>query len=292
MADAMKICELCNEEFLPNSRTKNRQRFCSKKCNRQWQYENGIHEFTCQRCGKVYVAKEKNRDKYCSRTCAFADIGAWRRKDAVEMASCLACGAEFRKLDGVFNYKYCSPACHVTAETKACVVCQQDFIPLTHGMTCSPECRAEYARRRAREIEIEKHRRKAKVCTCKVCGVKFCPLYGTKKRLFCSDKCAIKGRVSYGSSNIQRAKHFGVPYKYFSERKILERDGWRCYLCGCDTPKELRGTYEDNAPELDHVIPLSKCGPHLPDNVRCSCRACNINKADKVRMEQLAIVFA
>jgi len=167
------------------------------------------NQYICLRCGKPFSPKRKRYDKYCSRACAFADIGAWRRKDSAEMASCLACGTEFKKSYGFGNYKYCSTACHAAA-----------------------------------------------------------------------------------SARVQRAKHYGVPYKYFSERKILERDGWRCYLCGRDTPKELRGTYEDNAPELDHVIPLSRGGSHLPDNVRCSCRACNINKADRDRMEQLAIAFA
>jgi 5-methylcytosine-specific restriction endonuclease McrA len=34
----------------------------------------------------------------------------------------------------------------------------------------------------------------------------------------------------------------------------------------------------DATPELEHVIPLSKGGTHTKDNVRCSCRACNLNK--------------
>ncbi|WP_369913890.1 HNH endonuclease [Xanthomonas sp. NCPPB 3005] len=59
---------------------------------------------------------------------------------------------------------------------------------------------------------------------------------------------------------------------------MFEAEGWCCYLCGCDTPRELMGSAEPNAPELEHVIPLSKGGTHTRDNVRCACRACNLNK--------------
>ena len=63
---------------------------------------------------------------------------------------------------------------------------------------------------------------------------------------------------------------------------ILERDKYRCYICGIKTPKKLRGTYEDNAPEVDHIIPLSKGGLHVESNLRCACRKCNGLKSDRV----------
>ncbi|MDC4550022.1 HNH endonuclease [Acinetobacter baumannii] len=63
---------------------------------------------------------------------------------------------------------------------------------------------------------------------------------------------------------------------------ILARDKWKCYLCGVKTPKELRGSYFDNAPELDHVIPLSKGGLHVESNLRCACRKCNAEKSDQI----------
>ena len=42
--------------------------------------------------------------------------------------------------------------------------------------------------------------------------------------------------------------------------------GRRCYLCGAE------------AEETDHVIPLSKGGPHWPSNLRPICRTCNRQK--------------
>jgi 5-methylcytosine-specific restriction endonuclease McrA len=59
---------------------------------------------------------------------------------------------------------------------------------------------------------------------------------------------------------------------------VFERDGWRCQLCFDPTPKEKRGTHEDDAPELDHVVALADGGSHSYVNTQCACRRCNIEK--------------
>lgn len=41
------------------------------------------------------------------------------------------------------------------------------------------------------------------------------------------------------------------------------------------------GTCHDKAPELEHIIPLSRGGLHTFSNVACSCRKCNHAKGDK-----------
>lgn len=71
-------------------------------------------------------------------------------------------------------------------------------------------------------------------------------------------------------------------------RKVYERDKGVCYLCGslCDYKDFLkRGdvfiagrTY----PSIDHVVPLSKGGKHLFNNVRLACFYCNTCKNDKM----------
>ncbi len=66
----------------------------------------------------------------------------------------------------------------------------------------------------------------------------------------------------------------------------LDRDGWRCQICGVKTPKKLRGTFKPNAPELDHIIPLAQGGAHSPANTQCACRACNLDKSDKAVIGQ------
>ena len=57
--------------------------------------------------------------------------------------------------------------------------------------------------------------------------------------------------------------------------KVFERDKWICHLCGAKTLKEKRGTTDDKAPELEHIVSLAHGGTHTWGNVACSCRKCN-----------------
>lgn len=61
----------------------------------------------------------------------------------------------------------------------------------------------------------------------------------------------------------------------FDPIEVLERCNWRCHLCGVKTPKRLRGTYDDRAPEVDHIVPLAAGGAHTRQNTACACRKCN-----------------
>jgi 5-methylcytosine-specific restriction endonuclease McrA len=79
----------------------------------------------------------------------------------------------------------------------------------------------------------------------------------------------------------RRAIERGAEAERFDPFEVFERDKWRCHLCGIKTPKRLRGTHEDNAPELDHIVPLAAGGEHSRRNTACSCRKCNGLKADR-----------
>jgi 5-methylcytosine-specific restriction endonuclease McrA len=74
-----------------------------------------------------------------------------------------------------------------------------------------------------------------------------------------------------------------------SPKAIFNRDGWKCQICMRPTPEKLRGTYKPNAPELDHIVPLSKGGPHTPSNIQTACRACNADKSDKRIIGQMGL---
>lgn len=63
-------------------------------------------------------------------------------------------------------------------------------------------------------------------------------------------------------------------------RAVFERDGWRCYLCGDHTPKELVGKQCSNSPTVDHVVSSADGGDPVEDNLRCACWRCNARKGD------------
>src|SRR5213596_147450 len=63
-----------------------------------------------------------------------------------------------------------------------------------------------------------------------------------------------------------------VPYHRrtaLSRRAVFARDGHRCQYCG------------DRADSIDHVVPRSRGGEHVWDNVVAACRPCNLLKRDR-----------
>jgi len=62
-----------------------------------------------------------------------------------------------------------------------------------------------------------------------------------------------------------------------------------CRACGgsyiIDTPEALRGTIEPDAPEVDHIVPMSRGGGHLRANLQVLCRACNGSKGNQLESE-------
>jgi 5-methylcytosine-specific restriction endonuclease McrA len=56
-----------------------------------------------------------------------------------------------------------------------------------------------------------------------------------------------------------------------SRRALFARDGWRCVYCG-----------SSGRLTLDHVVPRSKGGDSVWENVVTSCAPCNLRKADKL----------
>lgn len=56
---------------------------------------------------------------------------------------------------------------------------------------------------------------------------------------------------------------------------ILKRDGFRCKLCG--------RTADDGVKlHVDHIIPVSKGGESVPENLRTLCEDCNLGKSDEI----------
>lgn len=68
-----------------------------------------------------------------------------------------------------------------------------------------------------------------------------------------------------------------VPYranKPLTNKAVLARDGYECAYCD-----------KRRADTVDHVIPRSRGGQHVWDNVVAACRKCNAAKANKLLSE-------
>ena len=56
-----------------------------------------------------------------------------------------------------------------------------------------------------------------------------------------------------------------------SRRALFARDGWRCAYCGATTARLT----------LDHVVPRSRGGESVWENVVTSCAPCNLRKGNR-----------
>jgi 5-methylcytosine-specific restriction endonuclease McrA len=72
-----------------------------------------------------------------------------------------------------------------------------------------------------------------------------------------------------------------VPFRRraaLNRRAVFARDGNRCQYCG------------DAAESIDHVIPRSKGGEHVWENVVAACRPCNVRKRDRLLHETTMVL--
>jgi endogenous inhibitor of DNA gyrase (YacG/DUF329 family) len=237
----------------------------------------------CLNCGSG-VPRARMRSPFCTDTCRREHLGvlSWDERKALERASarradCAHCGKNFHAKASKKGQpqKFCSNKCKWEAKRK---------------YASKREAREAWRRAQGikpREIKlpsapVEK--------ACRDCGdvvakwaqrCEPCRLKAKSAR-----KQMAKHSPSVRASRSARRARYRIRLRQatverFDPFDVFERDGWRCHMCGIKTPKRLRGTYEDNAPELDHIVPLAAGGDHSRRNTACSCRKCNIAKSDK-----------
>jgi hypothetical protein len=192
---------------------------------------------------------------------------------------CEVCGDKFRTTHA--RSKYCGDNClrvangHVVRIIR-CVICgtaAQRSSP--RQVTCmGDECRrlhtnAYHASRRQKRPE--------RPFSCKHCG-RSTTRQGTNRRRYCEVCTDIKHRYDVGNSHRARARKNGGDVAPVNPWKVFVRDGWRCQICGCKTPRSAKGKGRPNSPEIDHIVPLRVGGDHTYDNVQCACRTCNRSK--------------
>jgi endogenous inhibitor of DNA gyrase (YacG/DUF329 family) len=264
-----RVCPMCGSAVAgPKSK-----KFCCAKCRRanerlnrdldaeRIRREELAPERVCEHCGATFRRRSdsKNAARFCSRRCGF-DAGSnisesQRLRSAaasmnvsfiVKVCRCAACGSRFRATNLAEKY-------------------------------CGQDCRNEFTRERY--IAANDNGRDRSERPCAECGTYFAPEYGDRRRMFCSSECSAKKarRVSHRKN---RARLRNAFVENVDPISVFERDGWTCRDCGLATPREKRGTYDADAPELDHIMPLSLGGAHSYMNTQCLCRSCNAKKGN------------
>lgn len=101
---------------------------------------------------------------------------------------------------------------------------------------------------------------------------------------YCSLRCQRRD-----SKDRRRARKRAAYVAPVSRRKVFERDGWRCGLCGKAVLRTAVAPHP-RAPVIDHVIPLARGGTHEPANVQTAHFLCNSIKSDRGGGEQLMLI--
>lgn len=271
-------CEYCENEFL---KIKINQRFCcekcrarasSKRCGKKWEKKRRDSLIDSMVKKAIYIVS-KGRIKYDQIT---PEMIVDKRERIIEYRKNVA-------------YKRANPP--MPKDTKrSCIICGVEFESvMPNAKYCSEKCSMPIHLEKLR-VKWWKGRGKKKPFECKECGKVVIPKYETgnsKRKEYCSDICSNKySKRVYGNNHTHRARHFGCECEAVNPIRVFMRDGWRCQLCGEKLKRKDRGSIKNCAPELDHIIPLSKGGEHSYRNTQCVCRKCNGEKGNIERGQQ------
>ena len=130
---------------------------------------------------------------------------------------------------------------------------------------------------------------------CIECGEEFVASHKNQK--YCSSKCYKKAnRADWRYTNKLKNKRFqrallngNGNYDYITLEALTKRDGNTCHICGDKIDYEDY-TYSNNShfivgpnyPSIDHVVPISKGGAHIWENVKLAHHYCNALKSNKI----------
>lgn len=183
-----------------------------------------------------------------------------------------------------------------TAPPRPCQLCGKPFAVTKHRKTyCGPDCFAvaTEARRVAERLTRNKGR------TCRQCGSDI-PATFRSDATSCSIQCqqaqwyeqnqarlraaardwARGNRVKRAEYELRRrAKMRGFAAERVDPLAVWERDAGICYLCLKPVSLDKMSPHPD-APSLDHVVALSRGGPHNFANLALAHLRCNIRKSD------------
>ena len=256
MTEKTFICEGCGCQFSGRKR-----KYCTEKCgyNRRnflkyrKQGRKLLSEISsnaacnqthhCFWCDSAFQPKRKGRDTFCSRECSFSF-----QKAKSQIIS------ELTVSHSVWRNK--------------CKQCGDRFDAKAKRKYCSYKCRALF------------HYQSESI-SCKECGSNFNTSLADKRRIYCSPECS-KKYVRRIKRHKDRARLRKVKVETVDPIRVFDRDAWKCQICGIKTPRAKRGTIKPNAPELDHIVPLSVGGEHSYRNTQCACRSCNAAKGNNV----------
>lgn len=234
----------------------------------------------------------------------FEYIGGYTRTDSFIQVKCMTCGETLTKSEQCFRkgVPFC-PICKKSKIEKK--KAEAEKLKAIKTEKREAKLKAAQAERKAKTIKFDT------VYICKECGKEYTPRdYMESKGLklfsnpgFCCAGCQNrfsrrkarnnqKAKGTYSrDTHRARCRRYGCPYDpSVTLKKLIERDGYFCAICGLICNPDDRGWTKylgPMSPTMDHIIPLAQKGSpgHVWSNVQVAHAMCNSCKSDKVRRE-------
>lgn len=266
-------CVQCGATFTYESRGGRRRKYCSDRCRNLRYYGKaetmrGLGESReCRGCGATITAgkRERNPRRWCSQTCR---VNAWRRSNPTKASA----------LDDNERAKYAARSAERdrVAPKPSCKRCGST-LHARRGEYCnSMECQRE-SRRVSRM-----NRKPCLKCDRPSYGRGMCTThYDQLWRAENPDKYAAK-------QSRRRARLLDAFVEDVRPSEVLDRDRWRCHICGKKIGKSYRHPHPRSA-WLDHIIPLSRGGEHSMANCASAHLGCNSSKGASGGGEQFLL---
>lgn len=203
----------------------------------------------CDQCGERFPQARRGRPR---RFCSIPCHSKWhqaRRPSERQSGSrpCVFCGYTF--LAGNAGHRFCSTTCSLTARV------------IDRGETYAAEEFTTFVWLR-----------------CEDCGQWWPGRFAQRTRC---DPCRASHRRAVKS--LRGAYRRGAPKataELVTLAEITDRCGGRCGLCGDPVLPFVRFPHPRSA-SIDHIVPVSKGGEHVPDNLQLAHFGCNSAKRDR-----------
>ena len=257
----------------------------------------------CQCCGSVMILGGQRLAEYRRNKIAYCDLDC-ARQDRSRI---------YRNTPEVFD-KHCETRGtkrrypHSKIAVGDCEQCGKAFTSRNaRAVTCSEAC--EKARREAnRKIVNAEQALKAFVLrrasyspvetNCRRCGVPFTALTRTKEAYhYCSRSCmkAIarrKAKAKHGRKHTKRERNRLPSWAVrgdVSLRGLHSRSRGKCVQC--KRPTVISKTYRPDQATADHIVPMSKGGLHIQENLQLMCQDCNREKSNRIHGDAQMVMF-
>lgn len=246
----------------------------------------------CNYCQHSFLpAGTGRKPKFCSDECREASR---RKRKLAEPTGrfCLGCGCELSYQAKYFCGKcVADPDVYIgRIEERPCAVCGKLFRPkIDARVCCSEECGKRYGGQITVALIDE-----TILSKCEICGDEFHPrLVQVDQKTCGKNKCRrrldnIHKEKTGKRRDInarRRAVTAGVEAERINVLAVFERDGWICQICSKPVDPLLAHPHPLSK-SLDHIVPLSRGGGHVWENVQLAHFVCNLSKGNRLCQEE------